>query len=688
MKKQRTSLFRILILSLVMLVTVFIIAIAWFSSLTEATASGISVKSTSGLGLDSSFNGVDFSSSISRPLTSNFKFPLITGNGEDGMFFIPALERSSGTPLDATSGKPTSSGTNWLPKRPAVAARYDRDTEGDYYVEDIWFRSSSELDLYLSTSSYVKALEGDKAPSEWVRKSDFGEFTKDYIAGAARVSFSKIEGTGDSETETPLFVWAPNETYQLYNGDDMTPIKSTTPSGGKSSFNPHNQNITFGLENNSRYVPSDLYLWEVSVPNGSNNPSSVNSYRMYKDTETGYKVGAITITSTTQVDHGFLISSQGGEQLPSSNYSTPNGSKDSTQLEGSTKAGLWVGAYFDNKLRNITNPNTSTNQQLPQLTINIGSGGNLGEFFGVNDRFQILFEYNPDGNIVDAVKGDIGAPIRIIGFVFYNSDTNKNQTDSSTWEYNGAAGVGPGDSIVQPYYSMENGSTVVITNNTTLTSQTTYALNANTASASAVRLEMVSKTVDSNTYIAPGSPLASMMYTVSKLDSGGYTLKSLTTGKYLAISDRKIALSDTASEFTLSVGNGGPMLSSGGYYLSFSNGQFGVSNTSENATLQIYQGTSYSFTTSGIKEDVYQYYDKTRKALTPLNVKLTSQLEDSALLRLASAGTSGDGTPIYSAHIRIRIWAEGTDREAKIPLAGGIFTTHLEFRGVPVPETT
>ena len=107
------------------------------------------------------------------------------------MFFIPALERSSGTPLDATSGKPTSSGTNWLPKRPAVAARYG-DTEGDYYVEDIWFRSSSELDLYLSTSSYVKALEGDKAPSEWVRKSDFGEFTKDYIAGAARVSFSKI----------------------------------------------------------------------------------------------------------------------------------------------------------------------------------------------------------------------------------------------------------------------------------------------------------------------------------------------------------------------------------------------------------------------------------------------------------------------------------------------------------------
>lgn len=680
MKKQRTSLFRILILSLVMLVTVFIIAIAWFSSLTEATASGISVKSTSGLGLDSSFNGVDFSSSISRPLTSNFKFPLITGNGEDGMFFIPALERSSGTPLDATSGKPTSSGTNWLSKRPAVAARYDRDTEGDYYVEDIWFRSSSELDLYLSTSSYVKALEGDKAPSEWVRKSDFGEFTKDYIAGAARVSFSKIEGTGDSETETPLFVWAPNETYQLYNGDDMTPIKSTTPSGGKSSFNPHNPDETFGLTDKTKYTLADKYFNEVLYQKENNsNVLDSQSKRMYKvNNTTDTYIVAISLVATNYVDHGILITDEdhSGSKFPTGYDSvqfTATASKDGTKLEDTFEGYGYISAFFEG----TTNV---AGGSLPKLSVTCQNSP--GTFFGTNDRFQLLIEYSPSKNLTR------GQNFEIVGFVYYNSTKNQNQTDSSTWEYNGAAGVGPGDSIVQPYYSMENGSTVVITNNTTSTSQTTYALNANTASASAVRLEMVSKTVDSNTYIAPGSPLASMMYTVSKLDSGGYTLKSLTTGKYLAISDRKIALSDTASEFTLSVGNGGPMLSSGGYYLSFSNGQFGVSNTSENATLQIYQGTSYSFTTSGIKEDVYQYYDKTRKALTPLNVKLTSQLDDSALLRLASAGTSGDGTPIYSAHIRIRIWAEGTDREAKIPLAGGIFTTHLEFQGVPVPETT
>lgn len=687
MKKSRTSLFRTLILSLVMLVTVFIFSIAWFAPQNEATASGLTIKSFSGLGLDSSFNGVDFSSSITRALTNNFKFPLVTGNGVDNMFFIPALERSSGTPLDATTRKPTSTGTNWLSKRAAVASRYS-DTEGDYYVEDIWFKSSSELNLVLSTSSYVKALEGDKAPSEWLRKSDFGEFTKDYIAGAARVSFSKIEGIGDSETETPLFVWVPNEKYQLFTGDDMTPIKSTTPSGGESSFNPFDSDITFGLENNSRYSPANLYLWEVSVPNGSNKPSSVNSYQMYTDSETGYKVGAITITTTTQVDHGFMISSQSGTQLPISGYSTPNGSKTETQLEGSTVDGLWVGAYFDNLKRNITNPQDGSNQELPQLTINIGSGGNLGEFFGENDRFQILFEYNPDGNIIDDEKGNIGSPIRIIGFVFYNSKTNSSTTDPSSWNYNGAAGIGPGSSVVQPYYSMENGSTIVITNNTTSTSQTTYALNANTASASAVKVEMVSKTVDSNTYIAPGSPLASMMYTVSKLQSGGYTLKSLTTGKYLSISDGKIALTDTASEFALNVGNGGPMLSSGGYYLSFSNGKFGVSNTIENATLQIYQGTSYSFIANGDPEDAYKYYNKDSGSLRNLsNVKFTSQLGDSPLLRLTNAGTEGDGTPIYLAHIRIRIWAEGTDREAKIPLAGGIFTTHLEFQGVPITET-
>ena len=41
-----------------------------------------------------------------------------------------------------------------------------------------------------------------------------------------------------------------------------------------------------------------------------------------------------------------------------------------------------------------------------------------------------------------------------------------------------------------------------------------------------------------------------------------------------------------------------------------------------------------------------------------------------------------DSPGTYKAQIRIRIWAEGTDNEAKIPLAGGIFTTHLEFQGV------
>lgn len=685
MKKHRTSLFRILILSLVMLVTVFIIAIAWFSSLREATASGISVKSTSGLGLDSSFNGVDYSSYIYRPLTSNFKFPLITGNGEDGMFFIPALERSSGTPLDATSGKPTSTGTNWLSKRAAVASHYS-DTEGDYYVEDIWFRSSSELDLYLSTSSYVKALEGDKAPSEWLRKSDFGEFTKDYIAGAARVSFSKIVGTGDSETETPLFVWVPNEKYHLQMADDFQKIPST----GTGVFDPNNPNRTFGLNNTDKFSPvTNLYTWEVEFDK-SVNPAKVTptSYRMFKGTgdDTNYYV-AVDVSSTTQVDHGFLITENDSVTLPDGNFLVHT-SKDNSQLQlvDPTYGYGYIEAYFENSGYNYNNSDGSE-RQLTKLTINVTNSPN--EFFGTNDHFQLLFAYNPTGikTPTDNSFQSKGGKLQVIGFVYYNENVNKDLT-LGNYIYNGAAGIGPGDSIVQPYYSMENGSTVVITNNTTLTSQTTYALNANTASASAVRLEMVSKTVDSNTYIAPGSPLASMMYTVSKLDNGGYTLKSLTTGKYLSLSDGKIALSDTASEFALSVGNGGPMLSSGGFYLSFSNGQFGVSNTSDNATLQIYQGTSYSFRTNGDPEEAYKYYNKESGSLTNLsNVKFTSQLGDSPLLRLTNSGTSGDGTPIYSAHIRIRIWAEGTDREAKIPLAGGIFTTHLEFQGVPITET-
>ena len=132
MKKQRTSLFRILILSLVMLVTLFIIGVAWFATKEEATASGLSIRSSYGLGLDSSFDDQNYATQISRPLTNNFQFPLITGNGTT--FFIPSLDRSTGKPLtySTTEATDTNPAGSWKEKRAAVATKYPlkiNDTE-------------------------------------------------------------------------------------------------------------------------------------------------------------------------------------------------------------------------------------------------------------------------------------------------------------------------------------------------------------------------------------------------------------------------------------------------------------------------------------------------------------------------------------------------------------------------------
>ena len=97
--------------------------------------------------------------------------------------------------------------------------------------------------------------------------------------------------------------------------------------------------------------------------------------------------------------------------------------------------------------------------------------------------------------------------------------------------------------------------------------------------------------------------------------------------------------------------------------------------------------TGWSIDTDSANVEDYQYYSGTEQlgvgegelaglfkssadAVNPTDMPVASLLMDNEL-----------GT--YSAHIKIRIWAEGTDREAKYPLAGGKFETTLCFTSMP-----
>lgn len=693
--KVRTPMFRSLILGAVLVITIIILVLAWFTSSHIATANGLKVVSASGLGLQTSWEpDRGFQTEIKRDVTNLLKLPLITGDGTT--FFQPALNRTTGDPLTDSDG-------NWLSKDVTVtAAKYDATTktysEGQYYEEDIYFSSSEELDVYLTNQSKVTPLDDDNESME--RKSDYGEFSKDNIAGAVRVGIFRVDDTYDddgnvaSETETPIYTWVPNENYELKSYNNLIPITSTADSGEtESSFDPRDPAKTFGLKDNDDYELSDQYLWEVSVSSGTNDPSSIQSCQMYKNKTTNNLIGAATITSTTSVDHGFLISSQGGTSLPTSNYQTPNGSKAETQCElqaSEWDGNIWVGAYFDNHTRDVTNPTNKQNMKLPQLTINLGSDGNLGEFFGTHDRFQILFEYSPNSNF-----SGTSTKIRIIGFVFYNNASNQGD-DPENWA-GVVGGAGEGKNIgggSYTHYSITDGATVVISNKTSTILEKTFGINAVATSTNAVQLTMQEGvTGDNKKYIYPVNPYSSQLFKATITGTDKYTFESLSTGKYLAISGDNVILQNSPYEFELQTGANGPLLYSeaAGKYISFNSRKFLASTSTDSAYLEIYQGSSFSFTKDGNKESTYQYLlAGTSGFQTLTNIKLTSELTYSGASSVpvtTLAKRDDNENSDYYGHIRVRIWVEGTDREAKIPLAGGKFATHLAFFGQPKSST-
>lgn len=660
MKKIRSQLFRNLILGLVLAVTVFILVFAWFSAIQEATASGLSVRSKGDVGLDSSFDDINYSTEIKRDLTSNFKFPLITGNGTS--FFIPSIDRSSGTPLTNADG-------TWMKKRDVVAASYGEI--GDYYVEDIYFKSDREMEVFLTDESSLTPLDDEKSDGTYDRKSDFGDFSKDNIAGAARVGFFEVNDDGE---ETPIFTWIPNEKYHLMVSDGMTPIPLTTTTTGSGSFDPTNPDNTFGLTDTTKYTPvSDKYFNEILYnKNQSSQVYSSQSRQMYKVVgTTDTYVAAVTVQSSTAVDHGVVITSKAQTSTYPTGYSPAsfgaNAGKSATQLEIKVSGYGAITAFFDG----------STNigdNSVPKLSVT--SQLSADNFFGENDRFQLLIEYSPSQSLSN------GQNFKITGFVFYNNTKNSGVNPNEWAGINGeaGAGIGTGAGVTVQYYSIDSGSTVAITNNTSTLTELTYALNASDQSIGTQKILMKS---DGSDGIVPQNPLPTQLFTV--ITNGDYyQFKSVSTNKYLAISGGSIVLQDSAADFTLEKGTSGPRLKSDGYYITFADDSFSASTSSSNADLQIYQGTSYSFTKNGTAEGSYVYYNGTAEtALT--NYKLSSQLSDTPVVKLAeTSSNSGE----YKAHIRIKIWVEGTDREAKSPLAGGIFSTQLRFQGKLIEQAT
>jgi len=125
--------------------------------------------------------------------------PDITGNGLD--FYYPTYLVDGDTPNMEDVGS------------------YRKLTESNssqYMVTlRIKFRTAEEISVYLGQNSYVKP-KNTEYTGEDSRKSAFGDFSADYIAGCSRVAFVEVQ----DGVEVLKTVWIPNDTYQLDYEED------------------------------------------------------------------------------------------------------------------------------------------------------------------------------------------------------------------------------------------------------------------------------------------------------------------------------------------------------------------------------------------------------------------------------------------------------------------------------------
>lgn len=181
-------------------------AYAWFASNYGSTVDGDEVEVIADSALEISFDGttwknyLNLTDSNSGINWTELEFKDITGSG-NGTFLRPAL-----TQYD-TNAEVDADGV-WT----------DPEVNKDYIKFDLYMRSSDQLNVYLGDGSTVKPLSDNLTgpynttqEADQYHKSSYGNFSKDLVAGAVRIS-------AVDSTNSQLFTWIPRPNIYLAAG--------------------------------------------------------------------------------------------------------------------------------------------------------------------------------------------------------------------------------------------------------------------------------------------------------------------------------------------------------------------------------------------------------------------------------------------------------------------------------------
>ena len=193
--------------------------------------------------------------------TGNFTTVDISGNGLN--LYRPTEIDENQQPVDFT---------------PAVSS-LENNTNYDYIEMEVAFRSISAMNVYLSEESFITPVNTEDTTS-----NIYGDFSRDYIAGAMRVAVIDDSGL--------KMIWAPNSEYQLIqNGNGTYSFKS----GEKGDSVRESDYYFYGEDENG-----ELVRQEVSAEAYARKQFVVDS----TDATKGYAGKSAAIVSLTPENEG------------------------------------------------------------------------------------------------------------------------------------------------------------------------------------------------------------------------------------------------------------------------------------------------------------------------------------------------------------------------------------------------
>lgn len=631
-----------LIILLVLIVVTVLSILAWFTKGDKAEASGINVQAKAS-GVQVSWDDEKFydnltalteaamkedttgKTGMAKFLTSDgtvngkpAPLKLVTGNGLK--FFEPLLNRRTGTVL--------TNGAVWQ-----GADISSENSAGKYIDIPLYFKSDTAKEIYLAGDSKVYP----KSTTE--RISDYGDFSKDYICAASRVAFL-------NEVDDGLkcnYIWAPNSNYELAeDANGYTKVtdlhKDESAGSGIGSIPP--EILTTDNEKNYYFWLPENYITDSETIFSEYTPIPMEFTKYSGDKGLFTCTFTIYTPSRDNPSIPFFIS-QNGTSWSSSDFANVNINNSQATNESSD---LDPRVAISNQTYNLAGSATS---------IFFLSGFNLTET-------EVTFGYNPTTGTTIVLKYSGG---------------------SESYDRTGS-----GTTVTITYYEMENNAGVVLAN-----VDSAVAVSSNTDGKKSIRFKDSSKL-----NILPSSVTKSEFFTAKKTGEGAeatYQFQNVSTNKYLTVNNGDVSLSASGSVFTLAYIEGfdSPALKCGDYYLIYNGRKFAaytIESFDTNDLATVFTGSSYRLLTNS-ESETYKYYDSATNTEVTLNENSTpplfatatdesetTKVGDTPILTLTKAS---DDAEFYTGKIIMRVWAEGTDRDALTPLADGIFDLSLHF---------